>query len=217
MTKNAEIILHQDYWPLFQMLSGEQVAELMTALFKHQAGAEVGELGQAVGIVFQVITGRAKREKEAYDQISAIRSVNRRNKLEQNATNDDKAQQAAAKRHKPNPNPIPILEKEKEVKEKDSAPDGARTRFVPPTLEEVEAYCRERGNHVNAKKFFENYNASKWYRGNTKIKDWKACVRKWEADDEEKAGQAKRIKPNSFHNFEGREIDYDALLKTEGG
>lgn len=54
------------------------------------------------------------------------------------------------------------------------------SRFVPPTVEEVRAYCLERGNRVNPQEFVDFYDASGWMRGRTKIKDWKACVRTWE-------------------------------------
>lgn len=56
-----------------------------------------------------------------------------------------------------------------------------RTRFVPPTLEEVRAYCRERGNNVDAQRFIDHYEANGWVQGKGKpIKDWKAAVRTWE-------------------------------------
>jgi len=57
------------------------------------------------------------------------------------------------------------------------------SRFVPPSLEEVAAYCAERGNLVDAERFYNYYTAANWYRGNTKIKDWRACVRTWEQKD----------------------------------
>ena len=56
-----------------------------------------------------------------------------------------------------------------------------RTRFVPPTLEEVKDYCSERKNNVDAERFFDYYSANGWVQGKNKpIKDWKACVRTWE-------------------------------------
>lgn len=60
-----------------------------------------------------------------------------------------------------------------------SAPEKT-TRFKPPTVEEVAAYCLERGNHVDAQRFVDYYTANGWMRGKTKIKDWRACVRTWE-------------------------------------
>lgn len=35
-------------------------------------------------------------------------------------------------------------------------------RFIPPTLEEVQAYCRERNNNVDAKRFWDYYEAAGW-------------------------------------------------------
>lgn len=52
--------------------------------------------------------------------------------------------------------------------------------FVPPSLSDVQEFCRERGNSVDPQAFLDHYEANGWYRGKTKIKDWKACVRTWE-------------------------------------
>lgn len=56
-------------------------------------------------------------------------------------------------------------------------------RFTPPTVEDVESYCRERGNGVDAQRFVDFYAASGWMRGKAPIRDWKACVRTWEKND----------------------------------
>lgn len=55
------------------------------------------------------------------------------------------------------------------------------SRFTPPTIEEVEAYCRERGNGVSAQRFIDYYTARGWMLGGkTKMRDWRAAVRTWE-------------------------------------
>ena len=57
----------------------------------------------------------------------------------------------------------------------------ARSRFVPPTVEEVLEYCNERGNGVDAERFVDFYTANGWKQGAGKpIKDWRAAVRTWE-------------------------------------
>lgn len=53
-------------------------------------------------------------------------------------------------------------------------------KFVPPTLEEVKSYCQERGNGVDADKWYDHYLAVGWKVGKNPMKDWKAAVRKWE-------------------------------------
>lgn len=61
---------------------------------------------------------------------------------------------------------------------RDIPPKGKR--FTPPTVDEVRAYCRERGNNVDAEKFVDFYTAKGWKVGKNPMKDWKAAVRTWE-------------------------------------
>lgn len=96
--------------------------------------------------------------------------------------------------------------KESDIEEKSTAelpggPPGAiapdpkpskTSRFKPPTLEEVRAYCLERGNNIDPEKFHSYYESVKWYRGKTKIQDWKACIRTWESKERSAPGQAQR-------------------------
>ena len=61
-----------------------------------------------------------------------------------------------------------------------------RKKFVPPTLEEVTAYCRERQNGVDPNRFLDHYTANGWKQGRGKpIVDWKAAVRTWEREEKE--------------------------------
>ena len=61
-----------------------------------------------------------------------------------------------------------------------SAQSDKKKRFVKPTVEEVRAYCQERGNTVDAEYFVNHYDSNGWMVGRTHMKDWKATVRKWE-------------------------------------
>ena len=54
-------------------------------------------------------------------------------------------------------------------------------KFAPPTLEEVEEYCRERNNHLDAKRFFDYFNEGDWKDSNgKKVKNWKQKIITWE-------------------------------------
>lgn len=72
-------------------------------------------------------------------------------------------------------------QREKDKNEKKIS--SPRKRFTPPTVEDVTSYCRERGNAVDAQRFVDFYTASGWMRGKAPIRDWKACVRTWEKND----------------------------------
>lgn len=53
-------------------------------------------------------------------------------------------------------------------------------RFIPPTVDEVKAYCLERQNGIDAQTFVDFYESKGWMIGKSKMKDWKAAVRTWE-------------------------------------
>ena len=76
-------------------------------------------------------------------------------------------------------------EKEIEIEKKNKADKPARARFTKPTIEEVQAYCRERGNSVDANRFVDYYEANGWKVGKNPMKDWKATVRNWERRDKD--------------------------------
>lgn len=56
-------------------------------------------------------------------------------------------------------------------------------RFVKPNVEEIESYCKERNNSVDAQQFFDYYESKGWKVGKSPMKDWKAAVRTWEKND----------------------------------
>jgi predicted phage replisome organizer len=62
-------------------------------------------------------------------------------------------------------------------KEKDRDKGETPKRFTPPTLEDVEEYCKEKG--VDAQKWHDHYTSNGWMVGRNKMKDWKAAVRTW--------------------------------------
>ena len=65
-------------------------------------------------------------------------------------------------------------------------------RFVPPTVEEVQAYCDERRNGIDAQRFVDYYAAVGWVVGKKPVKDWRACVRTWERNDRGSPGVTAR-------------------------
>lgn len=69
----------------------------------------------------------------------------------------------------------------------DSKKRSKNPRFVPPTVEEVAAFCKERGNSVDAEAFVAYYAARGWkLASGTKVADWKQCVITWEKRDKKR-------------------------------
>lgn len=57
---------------------------------------------------------------------------------------------------------------------------NTQKRFVPPTVDEVRAYCQDRQNGIDPQRFVDYYTSNGWMVGKNKMKDWKAAVRTWE-------------------------------------
>lgn len=61
-------------------------------------------------------------------------------------------------------------------------------RFTPPTKEEIDAYCEERGVFlIDPQRFIDYYETRGWMlTKNRKMVDWKAAVRLWEKNERER-------------------------------
>jgi uncharacterized protein YdaU (DUF1376 family) len=62
-----------------------------------------------------------------------------------------------------------------------------------PSIEEVRAYCKERGNSVDPAQFMDHYTANGWKIGKSAMKDWRASVRTWERNAN---GNGNGVKPS---------------------
>lgn len=59
---------------------------------------------------------------------------------------------------------------------------SSKNYFIKPTIEEVEEYCKSRGNKVDSNKWMAHYESVGWMVGKNKMRDWRAAVRTWEPD-----------------------------------
>ena len=82
----------------------------------------------------------------------------------------------------------------------------SKVAFTPPTLEEVEAYVREKGFSMDPGAFFDYFSQSGWVmKSGQKIKDWKAAARNWERREKNGFGS------NGKQRESSRRVDYSFL------
>ena len=55
-----------------------------------------------------------------------------------------------------------------------------RKVFSKPSIKEIEIYCKERNNGIDAEDFFYFYETRGWMVGKSPMKDWHAAIRTWE-------------------------------------
>lgn len=74
----------------------------------------------------------------------------------------------------------------------DSTKNKKSKRFIKPSISDIQTYCNERNNKVDAQKFYDYYESVGWKVGKNPMKDWKAAIRTWERnnfDNNPKKGQ----------------------------
>ena len=82
-------------------------------------------------------------------------------------------------------------------------------KFEKPTIEQIQEYCIERNNGINAEAFYDFYESKNWYVGKNKMSDWKACVRTWE-----RRQQTKETKKEDSFNKILKEV-YDGTIQFQ--
>lgn len=88
--------------------------------------------------------------------------------------------------------PLNTLEEIKNTRNEEyTAHKAPRARFVPPTVEEVQTYCAEKGFSFDPQLFVAHYEANGWVQGKGRpLKNWKAAALTWDRRDKE-SGKAK--------------------------
>lgn len=72
-------------------------------------------------------------------------------------------------------------------------------RFVPPTVEEVVAFCEEAGITIDAERFVGYYESIGWKVGRNPMKDWKAAARSWAQRDRKDSGTKTAADTGGYH------------------
>lgn len=139
----------------------------------------------------------ANRQRRFRENHSSVTECNAH--ITESVTNDNESKNKSKSKNKNK-----SIEKENIQKKEPS-------RFIPPTVEEVSAYCIERGNSVNPQRFIDHYTSNGWMVGKNKMKDWQAAVRTWERNSLDQKPmpkpQAKNVNP--FDEL-WKEYGYDA-------
>lgn len=76
----------------------------------------------------------------------------------------------------------PVINKEEKRLSNDNQKKGdSSSRFIKPTIEQIEAYIKEKGYHFDAEHFWNYYESKGWKVGNSPMKNWKAACATWES------------------------------------
>jgi len=162
------------------MLSDEERGQLIMALLSAAQGRKTPDLSPAANVAFDFMSKAIARQAIRY-------KANVENGQKGGAPLGNKN---ASKVSKINPQPAKTSEKQPTktmtmTKTNDNDKnEAANTCFIPPRIDEIQAYCAERNNSIDAQRFHNFYEAKGWKIGNQAMQDWRAAVRTWEDRDE---------------------------------
>lgn len=219
MADKKSFVLYCDYRQHFELLPPEDQGRLLMAIFDYvETGAEPS-LEPIPMMAFSFIRAQLDRDLKKYEETCKRRAEAGRAGGYAKAANASKAKQTLANASKPSKakqNLANLADNENGNGNGNGNVNGnvinlyrgnsdelpgekKQTRFTPPTVEEVRAYCRERGNSVNPETFVDFYMGKGWMVGKNKMKDWKAAVRTWEKNRDGQT-QARQINRDDYDN-----------------
>ena len=187
-------VLYADSLEILDLMSNDQIAQLFLTIRDYVLGRDIPELDQVTSIAFLPIKNQLDRDAKKYEAKCLVNAQNgkkggrppkgtgkdgnRENPVgfeetQQNQTEAKKPQSQSQEQSQSNNNPNNLCIGDKSPKKRAS-------RFTPPSVEEVRAYCFERGNNVDPERFVDFYESKGWTVGKNRMRDWKAAVRNWE-------------------------------------
>ena len=216
------ILLRTEHLRGLQLLDPRQVGELVFALFADAGEGDMPELDDMTRVVFELVAPSVRRANDAYATRCETNAENARKggrprKKDDNRETQAETEETELETQKPtafsSETQKPIRnEIERELINtphsllRESTPQGGTPAPVqdkhkttpvsrkPPTPEEVQAYCDERGNGLNAERFCDYYAAQGWKLSNGQpLRDWKAAVRTWESREKDRQVQAQHV------------------------
>jgi|LGOV01.1.fsa_nt_gb hypothetical protein len=183
MTKN-NFILYKDFDTTLNLLNDEQAGKLFKSLFSYVNGRIEPNFKDGMLIVaFNMLKTQLERDLEKYK--TRVKANQENGKLggrpknkPKEPTGFKKTQHNPLKAKKADSVSDSVSERDKDSNKKDKK--NKQKRFVQPTIEELNNYCLERKNNVDAIRFNDHYESNGWKVGKNKMKDWKAAIRTWE-------------------------------------
>lgn len=176
MGSQPGIVLYQDnYKSVRKSLTQSQKGDLLDALMD---GKYQGD-DQLVVMAFNIFNAAIQRTNEKYQKISEKNRENARRrweKLKEKADAYDRIRSDTSTSE-------PMRDDANQTQTQTQSQSQTRKKkeiFIPPTVDEVKAYCQEQGYTIDAEFFFDYYDQRDWeLKSGQKMKKWKAAVRTW--------------------------------------
>jgi hypothetical protein len=191
MDKNS-FLIYIDYQEQFELLTDEQAGKLIKAIIEYEKTGKILELDGMTKMAFSFIKTQLDRDREKWQEEKQKRSeagkrgMSKRwgkTKQDNNVTNvitEDNKNNSVKNEITNITDNVDVDEDvnvEVDVNKKEKK---KRKIFKKPTVKEIQEYCNERHNFINAQHFFDYYESNGWKVGKNSMRDWQATIRNWE-------------------------------------
>lgn len=197
MIMYESMVFYRSFYDAIKGLDPEMQAEVYNAVFAYGLYGETLDMSPIANTIFTLIKPQIdanNKRRENGKKGAEYGKLGGRPKK-------DNGGKTATKPLK-NPEATPNVNENVNVNVNDN-----NKRFVPPTVDEVAAYCKERNNGIDAKAFVAFYESKGWLIGKNKMKNWKSAVQTWERRNDKPASKPKD------KGFNQRKYDFAELEK----
>ena len=164
--------------------SDAERGRILTALLKYSSGlAENGRPSGNERFILPMLLDQLDRDAEKSEKLCEAQRQRARKRWDAEAAAAEPgipAHAEDANNQNKDLNQIENQDKNEDFLPPDPPAGGKRVRFTPPSVEEVDAYCRARGNSVDAEAFVAFYESNGWRVGKAKMRSWQSAVVTWE-------------------------------------
>jgi hypothetical protein len=170
-------VLYCDIIHTIEQLSDEQAGHLFKHVLYYVNDLNPDTDNVITKIAFEPIKQQLKRDLVRYEKIRERNSLSARMRWDANACERIPNDAKNADNDNDNDNDINIVLEQKAKKPK---------RFTKPPVDDVRQYMAELNMNDMSQRFVDYYESNGWKVGKNPMKDWKAAVRTWKQQNNDK-------------------------------
>jgi hypothetical protein len=189
-------VLYCDIIHTIEQLSDEQAGHLFKHVLYYVNDLNPETDNVITKIAFEPIKQQLKRDLVRYEKIRERNSLSARMRWDANACERMPNDAKNADNDNDNDNDINIVLDEKPKKPK---------RFSKPPVDDVRKYMAELSMNDMSQRFVDYYESNGWKVGKNPMKDWRAAVRTWKQQSDNKSTPTiqsttyKKLKIENYH------------------
>jgi hypothetical protein len=170
-------VLYCDIIHTIEQLTDEQAGHLFKHVLYYVNDLNPDTDNVITKIAFEPIKQQLKRDLVRYEKIRERNSLSARMRWDANACERIPNDAKNADNDNDNDNDINIVLEQKAKKPK---------RFTKPPVDDVRQYMAELNMNDMSQRFVDYYESNGWKVGKNPMKDWKAAVRTWKQQNNDK-------------------------------